>query len=72
MRRLAEESQEEIDRTDQRIRDLEAKIESLQAQPDPPENEIQALKQTLDSLRTKLKDDRLALSTLEDVISENC
>ncbi|MCQ8771009.1 hypothetical protein [Streptomyces telluris] len=72
MKRLAKELGKEIRRTEERIRELEDKIASLQAQPDPPEQEIQALQQTLESLRTKVADDNLSLSTLQDVITENC
>ncbi|MBZ6475307.1 hypothetical protein [Streptomyces griseocarneus] len=72
MKRLAKELEKEIRRTEERTGELEDKIASLQAQPDPPEKEIQALKQTLESLRSKVAEDNNSLATLQDVITENC
>ncbi|MEV0375068.1 hypothetical protein AB0I10_35740 [Streptomyces sp. NPDC050636] len=72
MRRLAKAQGAEIGRTEKRIDELRKKIGDLQAQPVPDAAAIAALRQAAESLEKKLEDDRLSLSTLEDVITENC
>ncbi|MFH8568703.1 hypothetical protein [Streptomyces sp. NPDC017993] len=72
MRRLAKEQRAEIGRTEKRVDELRTKIDALQAQPAPDAAAIAALRQAVETLEKKVEDDRLSLSTLEDVITENC
>ncbi|MFI0716808.1 hypothetical protein ACH4SK_40815 [Streptomyces inhibens] len=72
MRRVAKEQKAEIRRTEKLIDELKGKISVLEQQPNPDPAAIAALRQAVEGLERKLEDDRLALSTLEDVITENC
>lgn len=72
MKRVAKDLEKEIDRTRDRIGELQDKIAALEAQANPDQQEIQALKKVVEQLRKKLEEDQSSLSTLQDVISENC
>ncbi|MGY5125215.1 hypothetical protein [Streptomyces nigrescens] len=72
MRRLAKGQEAEIRRTEKHIDELREKISELEQQPHPDPAAIAALRQAVEGLERKLAEDRLSLSTLEDVISENC
>ncbi|MFK0044282.1 hypothetical protein ACIQU4_09300 [Streptomyces sp. NPDC090741] len=72
MKRLAKELKASIRATEDHAAEVPRRITELEAQPDPDENQINALKQTLEVLRKKIEEETASLSTLEDVISENC
>ncbi|MFI1255428.1 hypothetical protein ACH4U6_16850 [Streptomyces netropsis] len=72
MKRIAKDLEKEIDRTRKRINELEEKIAALKAQTNPDLKEIQALEKIVEQFRKKLEEDQSSLSTLQDVISENC
>ncbi|MGR4879784.1 hypothetical protein ACIPUC_10180 [Streptomyces sp. LARHCF249] len=72
MKRIAKELRASIKAAETNAAELARRIAELEAQPDPDEKQINALKQTLEALNKKIEEDRLSLSTLEDVISENC
>ncbi|MFD5507150.1 hypothetical protein ACFWIB_05160 [Streptomyces sp. NPDC127051] len=72
MKRLAKELKASIRTTKDHAAEVSRRIVELEAQPDPDENQIKALKQTLEVLRKKIEEETASLSTLEDVISENC
>ncbi|MFI8943857.1 hypothetical protein [Streptomyces syringium] len=72
MKRIAKDLEKEIDRTRERIGELQDKIAALEAQANPDQQEIRALKKIVEQLQKKLEEDQSSLSTLQDVISENC
>lgn len=72
MKRVAKELKASIRATTNHANELSRRIEQLEAQPDPDEKQIGALRQALEVLRKKIEEERGSLSELEDVISENC
>ncbi|MCB8907626.1 MULTISPECIES: hypothetical protein [unclassified Streptomyces] len=72
MKRLAKELEKSIDKSKERAKEFRDRITELEAQANPDQAQISALKQTLEHLRKKIEDDRVTLSDLESVISENC
>lgn len=72
MKRIAKDLEKEIDRTGKRINELEEKIAALKAQANPDLKEIQALEKIVEQLQKKREEDQSSLSTLQDVITENC
>ncbi|MCX5380446.1 hypothetical protein [Streptomyces sp. NBC_00091] len=72
MKRLAKELKASIRATEKHADEVSRRIAELEAQPDPDEQQIGALKQTLEVLTKKIEEERASLSDLESVISENC
>ncbi|GAA2440347.1 hypothetical protein [Streptomyces lavendulocolor] len=73
MRRIAEELRASIEAAEAHVRELSNRIAELEAQPGPEvELEIRALVQTREVVEKRIEEERTSLSTLEDVISENC
>lgn len=72
MKRIAKELKASIKAAEVHAAELARRIAELEAQTDPDEKQISALRQTLEALNKKIEEDRASLSTLEDVISENC
>ncbi|MCC0093476.1 hypothetical protein K7B10_01420 [Streptomyces flavotricini] len=72
MKRLAKELKVSIAKTQEHAAEVASRITELEAQANPDQSQISALKQTLEVLRKKVEEERASLSELEDVISENC
>ncbi|MFE7558356.1 hypothetical protein [Kitasatospora sp. NPDC057500] len=72
MKRTAKDLKKEIEKNEHRAAEIRSKITVLQGQAHPDQAQIDALKQTLEILEKKIEEDRVSLSTLEDVITENC
>ncbi|MFF4104420.1 ferritin-like domain-containing protein [Streptomyces sp. NPDC001903] len=72
MKRLAKELKASIAKTQEHASEVANRITELEAQANPDQSQISALKQTLEVLRKKIEEERASLSELEDVISENC
>ncbi|QGV77306.1 hypothetical protein [Streptomyces ficellus] len=73
MKRIAQELKASIRAFEAHAEELSRRIAELEAQPDPEvELEILALVQARDALEKKIEEERASLSTLEDVIRENC
>ncbi|GGQ08328.1 MULTISPECIES: hypothetical protein [Streptomyces] len=72
MKRLAKDLKESITKGEKHADEVESRIAQLEAQANPDQAQISALKQTLEVIRKKIEDERTSLSELEDVISENC
>lgn len=72
MRRTAKESREAIKQLRKRIDKLTEDIAVLKQQAHPDQQAIAALERQLADRGDQLASDELSLSTLEDVISENC
>ncbi|MCZ4610063.1 hypothetical protein O3S80_41125 [Streptomyces sp. Lzd4kr] len=72
MKRLARDLKKDIDRNEKRAKEVRDRIAELEAQANPDQAQISALKQALELLERKVTDERVSLSELEDVISENC
>ncbi|MCX5231241.1 hypothetical protein [Streptomyces sp. NBC_00233] len=72
MKRLAKEQAKSIDTSEERAEEFRKRITELEAQANPDQAQISALKQALAHLEKKIEDDRVTLSDLESVISENC
>ncbi|MFF5922620.1 hypothetical protein ACFY8C_30455 [Streptomyces flavochromogenes] len=72
MKRLAKELEKGIEKSGKLAQELRTRIAGLEAQANPDQAQIDALKQALERLEQKIEDDRVALSDLETVISENC
>ncbi|MEU3902457.1 hypothetical protein [Streptomyces goshikiensis] len=72
MKRLAKELKVSIAKTQEHADEVASRIAALEAQVNPDQSQISALKQTLDVLRKKIDEERVSLSDLEGVISENC
>ncbi|MFB6641501.1 hypothetical protein ACFCYF_30125 [Streptomyces chartreusis] len=72
MKRLARDLKKDIDKNEKRAKEVRDRIAKLEAQANPDQAQISALKQALELLERKITDERVSLSELEDVISENC
>ncbi|ATZ29186.1 ferritin-like domain-containing protein [Streptomyces lavendulae] len=72
MKRLAKDLKLSIAKTQEHADQVASRIAELEAQANPDQSQISALKQALEVLRKKIEDERASLSELEDVISENC
>ncbi|GAA1388293.1 hypothetical protein GCM10009639_14600 [Kitasatospora putterlickiae] len=72
MKRAAKDLKKEIEHNVRRAAEMRSKITALQGQANPDQAQISALKQALEVLEKKIEEDRVSLSTLEDVITENC
>ncbi|GAA4887850.1 hypothetical protein ACFPM3_18060 [Streptomyces coeruleoprunus] len=73
MKRIAKELKASIRAAEAHADELSRRIAELEAQPDPEvELEIKALVQVREVVEKKIEEERASLSTLEDVISENC
>lgn len=73
MKRIAKELRASIRAAEAGADEISQRIAELQAQADPLlDQEIAALVQVRDTLEKTIEEERTSLSTLEDVISENC
>ncbi|PBC70736.1 hypothetical protein BX265_5291 [Streptomyces sp. TLI_235] len=72
MKREAKALREEIRRLRRTVTEFEAKIRTLEAEPDPDRRQIEALRQAVARLGTKVDEDEAAAADLESVITENC
>ncbi|MFF7454453.1 hypothetical protein [Kitasatospora sp. NPDC008115] len=72
MKRTAKALKKDIENSERHAAEIRSKIAVLQGQANPDQAQIDALKQALEILEKKIEEDRLSLSTLEDVITENC
>ncbi|MFI5671135.1 hypothetical protein [Streptomyces sp. NPDC051704] len=72
MKRLAKELKVSIAKTQEQATEVASRITGLEAQANPDQSQIGALKQALEVLGKKAEEERASLSELEDVISENC
>lgn len=72
MKRLATDLKASIHNSETHAAGIRARITELEAQADPDQGQISALKQALDVLLKKIEEERASLAELEVVISENC
>lgn len=72
MRRLLEQSKRELRRKERQLEELTDHLQELQGETPPDKAAIATAEKRIELLKIELENDRISMSTLEEVIRENC